>query len=36
MKVNRRKREYMCVNERQGNDKVRMQGDAVEKVDSFK
>ena len=38
MKVNRRKTEYMCVNERQdtGNGTVKMQGEEVAKVDDFK
>ena len=38
MKVNRRKTEYMCVNERQdtGSGTVKMQGKEVAKVDDFK
>ena len=38
MKVNRRKTEYMCVNERQdtGSGTVKMQGEGVAKVDDFK
>ena len=36
MKVNRRKTEYKCVNERQDNGTVRMQGEEVAKVDGFK
>ena len=38
MKVNRRKTEYMCVNERQdtGSGTVKMQGKEVTKVDDFK
>ena len=36
MKVSRRKTEYMCVNERQDNGTVRMQGEEVAKVDDFK
>ena len=38
MKVNRRKTEYMCVNERQdnGSDTVKMQGEVVAKVEDFK
>ena len=38
MKVNRRKTEYMCVNERQdtGSGTVKMQGEEVAKVDDFK
>ena len=38
MKVNRRKTEYMCVNERQDNSSstVKMQGEEVTKVDDFK
>ena len=38
MKVNRRKTEYMCVNERQDNssDTVKMQGEEVAKVEDFK
>ena len=38
MKVNRRKTEYMCVNERQdtGSGTVKMQGERVTKVDDFK
>ena len=35
MKVNRRKTEYMCVNERQDNGTVRIQ-EEVAKVDDFK
>ena len=34
-KVNRRKTEYMCVNERRDNGTVRMQGDEVAKVEDF-
>ena len=38
MKVNRRKTEYMCVNERQNNSSgtVKMQGEEVAKVEDFK
>ena len=36
MKVNRRKTEYMCVNERQVNGTVRMQREEVAKLDDFK
>ena len=36
MKVNRRKTEYMCVNERQVKGTVIMQGEEVAKVDTFK
>ena len=38
IKVNRRKTEYMCVNERQdtGSGTVKMQGEEVAKVDDFK
>ena len=38
MKVNRRKTEYMCVNERQDtcSGTVKMQGEEVAKVDDFK
>ena len=36
LKVNRKKTEYMCVNERQGNGTVRMQGEEVAKVEDFK
>ena len=36
MKVNRRKTEYMCVNERQVNGTVNMQGEEVAKVEDFK
>ena len=38
MEVNRRKTEYMCVNERQdtGSGTVKMQGEEVTKVDDFK
>ena len=36
MKVNRRKTEYMCVNESQVNGTVRMQVEEMEKVDDFK
>ena len=32
MKVNRRETEYMCVNERQVNGTVEMQGEEVAKV----
>ena len=35
-KVNRRKTEYMCVNERQVNGTVKMQGEEVAKVEDFK
>ena len=37
-KVNRRKTEYLCVNERQDNgiDTVKMQGEEVAKVEDFK
>ena len=35
MKVNRRKTEYMCVNERQVNGTVEMQGEEVAKVEDF-
>ena len=34
-KVNRRKTEYMCVNERQVNGTVKMQGEEVVKVEDF-
>ena len=34
--MNRRKTEYMCVNERQVNGKVRMQREEVVKVEDFK
>ena len=36
VKVNRRKTEYMCANERQVNCTVKMQGDEVVKVEDFK
>ena len=36
MKVNRRKTEYMCVNERQVKGTVKMQGEEVAKVEDFK
>ena len=36
MKVNRRKTEYMCVNERQVNGTVKLQGEEVVKVEDFK
>ena len=37
MKVNRRKTEYMCVNERQDNSgTVKMQDEEVAKVENFK
>ena len=38
MKVNRRKTEYICVNERQdkGSGTVQMQGEEVVKVEDFK
>ena len=36
MKVNRRKTEYMCVNERQVNGTVKMQGEEFAKVEDFK
>ena len=36
MKVNRRMTEYMCVNERQVNGIVKMQGEEVAKVEDFK
>ena len=36
MKVNRRKTEYMCVNERQVNGTVKMQGEDVAEVEDFK
>ena len=36
MKVNRRKTEYMRVNERQDNGTVKMQGEEVSKVEDFK
>ena len=38
MKVNRGKTEYMCVNERQGNDSdtVKMQGEELAKVEDLK
>ena len=35
MKVNRRKTEYLCVNERQDNGTVKMQGEEVAKVEDF-
>ena len=36
MKVNRRKTEHMCVNERQVNGTVKMQGEEVVNVEDFK
>ena len=36
MKLNRRKTEYMCVNERQVKGTVKMQGEEVAKVEDFK
>ncbi|KAK3525884.1 hypothetical protein QTP70_010940 [Hemibagrus guttatus] len=36
MKVNCSKTEYMCVNEREGNGTVRLQGEEVKKVQEFK
>ena len=36
MKVNRRKAEYKCVNERQVKGTVKMQGEDVTKVEDFK
>ena len=36
MKVNRRKTDYMCANERQVNGTVKMQGEEVAKVEDFK
>ena len=36
MKINRRKTEYMCVNERQVKGTVKMQGEEVAKVEDFK
>ena len=36
IKVNRTKTEYMCVNERQVNGTVKMQGEEVAKVEDFK
>ena len=36
MKINRRKTEYVCVNERQVNGTVKMQGEEVAKVEDFK
>ena len=36
MKVNSRKTECMCVNERQDNGTVKMQGEEVAKVEDFK
>ena len=36
MQVNRRKTEYMCVNGRQVNGSVKMQGEEVAKVEDFK
>ncbi|KAK3530930.1 hypothetical protein QTP70_006515 [Hemibagrus guttatus] len=36
MKVSRSKTEYMCVNEREGSGKVRLQGEEVKKVQEFK
>ncbi|KAK3539360.1 hypothetical protein QTP70_003845 [Hemibagrus guttatus] len=36
MKVSRSKTEYMCVNEREGNGTVRLQGEEVKKIQEFK
>ncbi|KAK3556372.1 hypothetical protein QTP70_008008 [Hemibagrus guttatus] len=36
MKVSRSKTEYMCVNEREGSETVRLQGEEVKKVEEFK
>ncbi|KAK3556101.1 hypothetical protein QTP70_005240 [Hemibagrus guttatus] len=36
MKVSRSKTEYMCVNEREGSGKLRLQGEEVKKVQEFK
>ena len=36
MKVNRRKTESMCVNERQAKGTVKMQGEEFAKVEDFK
>ena len=36
MKISRKKTEYMCVNEGEGNNIVRMQGDQLAKVHDFK
>ena len=36
MKLNRRKTEYMCVNEKQVKGTVKMQGEEVAKVEDFK
>ncbi|KAK3532141.1 hypothetical protein QTP86_008594 [Hemibagrus guttatus] len=36
MKVSRSKPEYMCVNEREGSGRVRLQGEEVKKVQEFK
>ncbi|KAK3569591.1 hypothetical protein QTP86_002168 [Hemibagrus guttatus] len=36
MKVSRSKTEYMCVNEREGSETVRLQGEEVKKVQEFK
>ncbi|KAK3533743.1 hypothetical protein QTP70_025051, partial [Hemibagrus guttatus] len=36
MKVSRSKTEYICVNEREGNGTVRLQGEEVKKVQEFK
>ena len=36
MKVNRRKTEYMCVDEMQDNGTVKMQGEEVATVEDFK
>ena len=36
IKVNRRKAEYMCVNERKINGTMRMQGEEVAEVEAFK
>ncbi|XP_047499546.1 uncharacterized protein LOC125046003 [Penaeus chinensis] len=36
MKVSRRKTEYHCVNEKEGDGRVKMQGKEIEKVNGFK
>ncbi|KAK3559672.1 hypothetical protein QTP86_013919, partial [Hemibagrus guttatus] len=36
MKVSRSKTEYMCVNEREGSERVRLQGEEVQNVQEFK
>ncbi|XP_047474040.1 uncharacterized protein LOC125028614 [Penaeus chinensis] len=36
MKVSRRKPEYLCINEKEGDDRVRMQGEEIKKVNEFK